>query len=109
MLITINHNQNVLRVLLFIYVFKNFVKFHGYRKVNCLKLSIFKVILVSTLFFVYNLLVWLHYCKFIKEFNSFLYLSMPIDNGTWQATIDIFFALKPAIKWKSQTREFLFL
>ena len=31
---------------------------------------------------------------------------MPIDNGTWQARVGIFFALKPALKWKSKTREF---
>ena len=34
---------------------------------------------------------------------------MPIDNGTWQARVDIFFALKLVLKWKSKTREFPFL
>ena len=34
---------------------------------------------------------------------------MPIDNGTWQARVGIFFALKPVLKWKSETREFPFL
>ena len=34
---------------------------------------------------------------------------MPIDNGTWQARVGAFFALKPVLKWKSKTREFPFL
>ena len=34
---------------------------------------------------------------------------MPIDTGTWQARVGIFFALKAALKWKSKTREFPFL
>ena len=34
---------------------------------------------------------------------------MPIDNGTWQARVGIFFALKLVLKWKSKTREFPFL
>ena len=33
---------------------------------------------------------------------------MPIDNGTWQARVGIFFALKPVLKWKSKTRVFPF-
>ena len=34
---------------------------------------------------------------------------MPIDNGTWQARVDIFFGLKPVLRWKSKTTVFLFL
>ena len=55
------------------------------------------------LLFIYNLLVWSHYCSFIKEFNNFIYLYMPIKNGTWQARVGIFYALKPFIKCKSKT------
>ena len=75
-----NHNHNVLRVFfLFIFVFNNSFKFYNYCS---LEVPILKVSLVSTLFFIYNLLVWSHYCNFIKEFNDLFYLSMPIDNGT---------------------------
>ena len=104
-----SHNQNVIRVFLFIYVFNNFVKLYGYCIVNFLKVPIFKTTLVSILFLIHNLLVLSHYCNFIKEFNSLLYLSMPIDNGIWQARVGIFFALKLVLKWKSKTREFPFL
>ena len=34
---------------------------------------------------------------------------MPIDNGTWQARVGIFFALKPVLKWKSKPTEFPYL
>ena len=34
---------------------------------------------------------------------------MPIDNGTWQARVGVFLALKLVLKWKSKTREFPFL
>ena len=93
-----NDNQNVLCVFLFIYVLNNFFKFYGYCRVSCLEVPIIKVILVSILFFIYNLLVWSHYHNFIKEFNNFFYLSMSRDNGTRQARVGIFFALKLFIK-----------
>ena len=77
-----NHDQNILRLFLFIYVFNNFVKSYGYSRVNCLEIPTLKVALVSLLFFIYNLLVWSHYCNFIKEFNDLFYLSKLINNGT---------------------------
>ena len=99
-----NHKQNVL--WFFIYTcFYNFIKFYGYCRVNCLEVPIFKIMLVSILFCIYNLLVWSHYYNFIKAFNNFFYLSMPIDNGTWQARVGIFYAFKPFIKCKSKIRE----
>ena len=45
--------------------------------------------------------------KVIKEVQSFLfYLSMSIDNVTWHARVDMFYALKPLIKTKSSTTNF---
>ena len=83
-------------------------KFYDYCRVSCFEVLIFKVILISTLFFIYNLLVWSHYCNFIKEVNNFIYLFIPINNGTWKARVGIFYASKPFIKCKSKTREFHF-
>ena len=46
--------------------------------------------------------------KVIKEVQSFLfYLSMSIDNATWHARVDMFYALKPSLKTKSITTKFL--
>lgn len=69
---------------------------------------IFKVILVSIFFFIYNLLVCSHHCNFIKEFNNFFYLPILIDNGTWQAKAGIFYALKPFIECNSKPGSFFF-
>ena len=45
--------------------------------------------------------------KVIKEVQSFLfYLSMSIDNVTWHARVDMFYALKLLIKTKSSTTNF---
>lgn len=64
-------------------------------------LSKFSVIFIS-IFFIYNLLVWSSYCTFLKQFNNFIYLSIPKDNGTQQGRVGISYALK----CKSKTREF---
>ena len=66
-----NLKQNVLRVFLFVNIFNSFVKICGYCKVSCLEGPKFKAILVSMLFFIYNLLVSSDYCNFIQEFNKF--------------------------------------
>ena len=42
----------------------------------------------------------LHYFEVIKEFTFLIYLSMPIDNSTWQARVGIFNSLKPLFKTK---------
>ena len=95
-------------VFFYLYVFNNFVKFYGYCKVRYLEVPASKVILVSRLFFIYNLLVWSYYSNCIKECYNFFDLSMLIDNGTWQARVGIFYILKPFIKCKSKTWEFPF-
>ena len=83
---------------LFLYAFNSFVKFYGYCRVSCLKIPIFKVIFVLILFFIHNLFVWSYYFNFIKEFSNLSYLFMLIDNGTWQARVGIFIALKLILK-----------
>ena len=89
-----NYNQNVLCAFLFIFLLNNFAKFYGYCKVICLKVPIFRVTLVPILVFIHNFLVWQHYSSFIKRFSNLFYLPMPINNGTWQSSVDIFFDLK---------------
>ena len=41
-----------------------------------------KVALVSLSVFISNLLVWSHYCNFIKEFYNLFYLSKLVENDT---------------------------
>ena len=50
--------------------------------------------------FSYKSLVLLHYFEVIKEFTFLIYLSMPIDNLTWQARVGIFNSSKPLFKTK---------
>ena len=45
-------------------------------------------------------MVLLHYFEVIKEFTFLIYLSMPIDNLTWQARVGIFNSSKPLFKTK---------
>ena len=92
-----------------IHVFNNFVKFYSYCRVNCLEVPTLKVISVSILLFIYNLLVWSNYCNFNKKFNNFIYFSMPIDNGACQARVGLFYVLKFFFKGRSKTKEFSFL
>ena len=41
-----------------------------------------------------------HWFKILLELVLFLYLSVPIDNGTWHVRIGIFYSLKPLLKTK---------
>ena len=50
--------------------------------------------------FSYKSLVLLYYFKVIKEFTFLIYLSMPIDNLTWQARAGTFNSSKPLFKTK---------
>ena len=50
----------------------------------------FKLFFLSLLCFIYKSLILLHGFKVIKEFTFLICLSMPIDNFTWQARVDIF-------------------
>ena len=100
-----NHNQHVLRVFLFIYVFNNFVKSYGYCRINCLEILVLKVALVSILVFMYNLLVWSHYCNFIKEFYNLFYLSKLVENDTKGRYI-LCFKTCDQIEIKNQTVSF---
>ena len=52
-------------------------------------------------------MVLLHYFKVIKEFTFLIYLSMPIDNLTWQARVGIFNSSKPLFKTKIKNRSML--
>ena len=100
-----NHNQNVPRVFLFIYVFNNFVKSYGYCRINCLEILVLKVALVSILVFIYNLLVWSHYCNFIKEFYNLFFLSKLVENDTKGRYI-LCFKTCDQIEIKNQTVSF---
>ena len=62
---------------------------------------------MSVLYFIYKLLVLLHYVKVIKEFTFLICLSMPIDNLTWQARVDIFNSSNPLFKTKIKNRGML--
>ena len=55
----------------------------------------------------YKSLVLLHYFKVIKEFIFLIYLSMPIDNLTWQARVSTFNISKPLFKTKITNRGML--
>ena len=57
--------------------------------------------------FSYKSLVLLHYFKVIKEFTFLIYLSMPIDNLTWQARVGTFNSSKPLFKTKIINRGML--
>ena len=57
--------------------------------------------------FSYKSLVLLHYFKVIKEFTFLIYLSMPIDNPTWQARVGTFNSSKPLFKTKIINRGML--
>ena len=52
-------------------------------------------------------LVLLDYFKVIKELTFLMYLSMPIDNVTWQARVWIFNSSKPLFKTKIKNRGML--
>ena len=52
-------------------------------------------------------MVLLHYFKVIKEFTFLIYLSMSIDNLTWQARVGIFNSSKPLFKTKIKNRGML--
>ena len=60
----------------------------------------FKLFFLSVLCFIFKSLVLLHYFKVIKEFTFLIYLSMPIDNLTWQARV--FHSSKPLFKKKKR-------
>ena len=62
---------------------------------------------LSVLCFIYKSLVLLHYFKVIKKFTFLIYLSMPIDNLTWQARVGIFNSSKPLFKTKMKNRGML--
>ena len=112
-----NHNQNILRVFFYIYiyiniyiyiytyVFNNFAKSCGYSQINCLEISVFKVALVSALIFIYNLLIWSHYCNFIKEFYNLFYLSKLVENDNKGRYI-LFFKNHHQNEIKNQTVSF---
>ena len=57
--------------------------------------------------FIYKSLVLLHYFKVIKEFTILIYLSMLIDNLTWQARVGIFNSSKPLFKTETKNRGIL--
>ena len=44
----------------------------------------------------------LHYFKVIKEYTFLTYLSIPIDNVTWQARVGIFNSLKSLLKTETK-------
>ena len=67
----------------------------------------FYVNCLSVLCFIYKLLVLLHHLKVIKEFKFLIYLSMPIDNLTWQVRVGIFNSSKPFFKIKVKHRVLL--
>ena len=67
----------------------------------------FKLIFLSVLCFIYKSLVLLYHFKVIKEFTFLIYLSMPIDNLTWQARVGIFNSSKPLFKTKIKNRGML--
>ena len=52
-------------------------------------------------------LVLLDYFKVIKELTFLMYLSMPIDDVTWQARVCIFNSSKPLFKTKIKNRGML--
>ena len=52
-------------------------------------------------------MVLLHYFKVIKEFTFLIYLSMLIDNLTWQARVGTFNSSKPLFKTKIINRGML--
>ena len=52
-------------------------------------------------------MVLLHYFKVIKEFTILIFLSMPIDNLTWQIRVLIFNSSKPLFKTKIKNRGML--
>ena len=62
-------------------------------------------VLFSCYFFIND---WLnHISRLSKNSNLFFfYLSMPVDNATWHATVGMFYTLKPLLKSKSSTRNF---
>ena len=67
----------------------------------------FKLIFLPVLCVSYKFLVLLHYFKVIKEFTFLIYLSMPIDNLTWQARVGTFNSSKPLLKTKVTNRGML--
>ena len=61
----------------------------------------------TSIVFIYNSLVLLHYFKVIKKFTFLIYLSMPKDNLTWHERVGIFKSSKLLFKTKILSRGML--
>ena len=106
-----HHTYNIITTkmlsvfFLYIYIFSNFAKSCGYSQINCLEIPTLKVALVSILIFIYNLLIWSHYCNFTKEFYNLFYLSKLVENDNKGRYI-LFFKNHHQIEIKNQTVSF---
>ena len=67
----------------------------------------FKLVFVTSIAFYLQVMGFITHSKAVKDFTCLIYLSMPINNFTWQARVGIFNSSKPLLKTQIRNRAML--
>ena len=87
--------------------------FSLYQMLLCIEIYVtllfpnFKLVFVTSIAFYLQVMGFITHFKAVKDFTCLIYLSMPINNFTWQARVGIFNSSKPLLKTQIRNRGML--